>query len=894
MLRTVWLRIRSLWQRREVKREIDEALRFHPEQRTAENTAAGMTPEEAAHKARERFGNVQSNREQCRDGRGTSFGETTWQDLRFGARMLRKNPGFTTVAVLALGLGIGANTAVFSLVNAVLLRALPVHDPGQLRVLNWSGPWPKAFSAAGDETVFMDRAYFGGFSYPSYLALREQARGGYDLFAFSPTDPVTAVARGEATRAAGILVSDSFFTGYGASVWMGRAILPEDDHSGAPPVVVITHRWWERHCGSDPGIVGHTLALNRTGFTIVGVLPRDFAGPLPGDTADFYIPLAFQPLFRPDFRLASPDDYWLQIMLRLSPGTQEGPVRVALETVFRRHQLDRSEPKAAPPSLLLHPGARGPWIKRMEIGSPLETLRRIVALVLLIACANVAGLLLARHAARQHELAVRAALGAGRGRLARQVLAECLLLALASAGLGLLLAWWGKALLVTLLPAFADYDHFDFRMDSRVLGFTLMATAATVLLVGAIPAFFASRARSAAGLQNPRILGAPRLRLGKLLVIAQVAISVVLLAGAGLMVRTLVNLSHIQLGFDADRLLVARLNAAQGGHPESQLAVFYERVGEAMAALPGVQSVAFSDQSHVGAGFGTGYGIRIPGREGKPLGTSGMIVSDTFLATMRIPLLLGRGFSSADAPAAGRVAVVNQAFADKMFPGQSPLGETFKLGQEEHQIIGVCGNARLYDFRAEMTPIAYLSYRQRPAPEAWFAIRTALPPSALGAAVRRVVTDLDRNLVVTGLTTQRELAGRQVAHERLFASLGGGLALLAVVIACLGLYGLMTYNVARRTGEIGIRMALGARPADAARWVLREAALLGGTGALLGVVAALGAVRVIQFYLYGVAPHDPLTLAVAVVVLVLVALLAAFLPARRAAKVDPMVALRYE
>jgi predicted permease len=427
-----------------------------------------------------------------------------------------------------------------------------------------------------------------------------------------------------------------------------------------------------------------------------------------------------------------------------------------------------------------------------------------------------------------------------------------------------------------------------------VLVFTLGVTPVTMLLVGTIPAWFASRAQPAVVLQNSRVLGAPGWRLGRILVVTQVAMSVVMLAGAVLMGRTLINLDRLQWGFAADHLLVFRLNAAQAGHRESEWAAFYTRVGRTIAEVPGVQAAGFADQSHLGAGFGTGYGITIPGRESERFASSGLIVDEQFLSTLQIPLLAGRGFNRSDNFDAERVSVVNEAFAQEMFPGQSPLGKTFILAGETHRIIGVCGNARLYDLRSDFRSIAYLPYSQRPVSEAWFAVRSPLPPSALAPAIRQVVADLDSRVVVTDLTTQRRLAARETATERLFAVLGGGLAGLAVGLSCLGVYSLTSYNVTRRTGEIGVRMALGARPADVLRLVLGDAARLAVLGAVIGMVAALGAVRVIQHALYGVAAQDPITLGAAATVLILVTMLAAVAPARRAARVDPMVALRTE
>jgi predicted permease len=817
-------------------------------------------------------------------------------DLRFACRQLRKNPGFTLVAVLSLAVGIGANSAVFSLLHAVQLRSLPVRAPSQLRVLNWTGPWPRDYTIAGDEAIFLRKIghRMGVFSYPLYCALRDQAQGPSEVFAFSPTDPVTAVVRGEASKSAGLLVSGNFFAGYGAGPFIGRAIMPEDDRPEAPPVVVITHRWWERHCDADPQVVGQTLTLNRTSFTIIGVLPREFASPLAGDEADLYLPLAFQPRFRSELQITSPNHYWLQVMLRLPSGASEARARASLEVTFQRHQVDLSKPGAEAPKLLLMPGRCGPWIQRGMIARPLRILAWIVAFVLVIGCANVAGLMLARYAVRQHELAVRAALGASRWRMIRQVLTESLVLALGAAGLGLVFAGWGTALLTHLLPALGGGSYYPVRLAPGVLAFTVGTTAMTVLLVGLLPALAASRAQPADGLQNPRVLGAPRLRLGKLLVVAQVAMALALVAGTGLMARTLTNLRRIDLGFNAEHLLVFRLNAAQSGYPETERAAFYERVREAVAVIPGVQEAAFADQSHLGAGFGSAYRIKIGGRENELLTTTGILISDAFLATMQIPMLSGRGFTPADTSNASRVAIVNQAFANEMFPGEPPLGKFFKVREDEYQVVGVCGNARYYDVRNKPSAIAYLAYRQKPSEEAWFAVRTPLPPAALSSAVVKRLADLDPAVAITGLTTQRQLIDDLVAEQRLFASLGGSLTLLAVGLAFLGVYGLLAYNVTRRTGEIGLRMALGASPAQIARQELGEAVRLAFAGAALGVPLALVAVRILRHLLYGVSPQDPGVLGAAVAVLVLVAIVAAWVPARRAARVDPMEALRCE
>jgi predicted permease len=815
-------------------------------------------------------------------------------DLRYAIRMLGKNPGFTAVAVLSLALGIGANTAVFSLLNAVLLRSLPVRDPQLLRVLNWDGLVPRdGCFPGGSELRFygLEGVVCGGFSYPLYRAFREEGQGFVEIFAFTRTDPLTVVTGSGASTAHGMLVSGNFFAGYGVSALLGRPITPEDERPGAPPVVVITYRAWERHFGLDPLVIGQAVTLNQTSFTLIGVLPRRYAGPIAGDAADFYVPLTYQPQFLRDWPLLSTDHYWLQVMLRLPPGAAEAHARASLEVVLRQVQSSLSKPNAAPPKLLLKEGWRGPQMRREAIARQLHILKRIVALVLLIACVNLAGLLLARNARRQHELAVRAALGAGRWRLLRQCFSESLVLTLAGAALGLVLAYWGKAGLANLLPGLSDDVHFDPRLDLRVLTFTFGMTMVAALLSGGLPALVASRVPLAAGLQSARVLGAPRLRLGKLMVIAQVAMTLVLVAGAGMMVRSVVNLHRIDLGFDAQHLTLFKLNAAQAGHPKSQLAAFYDGVREAVAAIPGVRATAYSDQSQVGAGCWNRR-VDVPGRPEAEIYSGCMVVSDSFFATMQIPLLFGRSFSGADSPGPIRVAVVNRAFVETIFPGEEAVGRFFKSGGEEYQIAGVCGNARYDDVRQPLEPMMYLPYRQALAPEVWFEVQSVLPPLALAPAVRQIVTAADPNIALAAFTTQRALCDRRIATQRMFAALGGVLAALAVLLSCIGIYGLMAYNVACRTAEMGIRMALGARREDVSRPILGEAAWLASAGAVLGIPLSWAAVRIIRHYLYGISPHDLFTFAGATVVLIAVAVLAAWLPARRAARVDPMVALR--
>jgi predicted permease len=812
------------------------------------------------------------------------------------------------VAVVSLAIGIGVNTAVFSALNAVLLRELPVRSPHELRVLNWEGPVAQDYHVmAGEESQRLDhhRERSGMFPYPVYCTFRDNGRGFSEAFAFSRTEPLTIVARGHAFMTAGLLVTGNFFTGYGVRTPIGRAITPEDDQPAAQGVAVITYRAWERCFALDPNAIGQTVMLNGYVLTVVGVLPRDHVGPLVGDEADVYIPLSLQPRFLPDFSQSSPCDYWLYVMVRLRPGTAEAQAKASLEVLWRQHTRDHppkaSDSEGGPAALLLADGRRGPVIDRGLMSGTFREWMEVGGLLLLIACVNLAGLLLSRNAAREHEMAIRAILGAGRWRLVRQSLAESLCLSAAGGILGVFFAWLGKGVLLDLLPSLfshglntPEHARFDVRTDPEVLMFTLGCVLATALLVGLLPGLLDARTNPGTRLHSTRVRGTPRLRLGKALVVAQIAMSLTLVAGTGLLLRSLVNLYSIELGFNPKNLLVFHLNAAQAGYEDPKRTQFYEKIDQAMAALPGVRSTAFADQCHIGAGWGTHF-VSVPDRSIPRLQTTYMVVSDSFLATLGIPLLLGREFSDVDGPGPVRSAIVNQAFCQAAFAGENPIGRLFKVGDQDYQIVGVCGNARYYGLHAGYTiwPITYFSYRQMPVPETWFAVRTAVPPQTLMPQVRRAMTALDPLIPLT-ITTQSDLCNGTIATERLYAGLGAFLAILAVVLSCIGVYGLMAHNVALRTGEIGIRMAIGARPQDVSRTILREAMLLGALGVGIGVPLSLMTVRVIRWILYGVTPYDPVTLGAAVIVLIGVALLAAWIPARRAARLDPMVALRCE
>jgi predicted permease len=893
-LRQLMCRLIAPLRRKDLDTQMVAEMRLHLDLRTKANIDAGMPPEEARCAARRQFGGIDQIQEVCRDQRGILWIEQLMQDLRHALRTLAGAPALTTVAVMSLALGIGANTAIFSLLNAILLRSLPVHKAHELRVVNWVGRNASVsyYTGSGMGKMRNGFIYTGSFSYPGYLDFRDRGAGFTEVFAFFPLSNITMIACGQASNVGGLMVSGNFFRGYGAQTLIGRPLAAADDQPVAVPAAVITYRCWERLFSLDPNVLGQSVTLNKNAFTIIGVLPRGFAGPLLGDPADVYIPISSQPQMAPGYPLSSPKHWWVQIMVRIAPGASASQAQASLEHLFRQ-ALSASDNRIEQPGILLEDGSRGPLLARRRAGPTLWLLQAVVALVILIACANLASLLLARGAAQRHEMSVRAAIGAGRGRLIRQQLTESLVIALAGGGLGLALAVWLKAVILGFFTAGAPGNlRFDLRTDANVLAFTLGLSVLTAVLFGLIPALRSTCVDPAAGLKDHSALGAPRLRLGKILVSAQVGLSMLLVFTAGLLVQTFANLRHVEPGFNPDNLLLFRLDAGQAGYKGPQLTEYFEGARRSLAAIPDVKAVAFSDLALVSGSKSTN-GISILGRPAKPNEehqAMQLIVSDSFFSTMGMGLVLGRDFSRTDTG----VAIVNETFARSLFPSEYALGKSFQVGSDGYRIVGVCRDAKYDNLRDNIQPTMYLPYRQHPAGAVFFEVRSVLPAGSLASAVRKAVSALDPDIPLANLTTQRDLLENSIALERLFASLCSFLALLAALLSYIGLYGLMAYNVARRTSEIGIRMALGARSQDVARPILREAILLAIAGAAVGLPAALALGEVIRSNLFDIQPYDPTTMIGGVALLLSIAVFAAWIPARRAARTDPLAALRCE
>jgi predicted permease len=834
------------------------------------------------------------------------------QDLRFALRSLARSPGFTAVAVLSLALGIGANTVIFSLVNGILLGSLPVPHPQELRVLQWSGVAAKisqftgSMQAAGGTAKSTGTMSYAGntsadqrttadaFTFPQYSLLREQCAPQADIFGYANLYNLTVRARQEAYTAEGLMVTENFFSGLRVRAVLGRVFSVEDGAAGAAPVVVVNYDQWERQFGLDPAVLGASVPLNGNSFTVIGVLPQEFRGVHPGDRADFYVPMAAQPQLMSSWPPTSPDHWWVKLMARARPGVSDGQLQAALDVVFSRAAASAMKE----PKVVVSDGRAGPAWDRNYYRQPLLLLLGVVGVVVLVACANLAGLSLARGAARQHEFAVRAALGSDRWRLIRQSLAESALLAAGGGGLGLLFAFWGRTIIGRLLSGSPEGLRYDTSLDGRVLGFTLGVTLVTALLAGLFPALRAGQVDPVAGLKSKGSLGAPRMQAGKVLVAAQVAFSVILLAGAGLYVHTLVNLVRINPGFATENLLLFQLNPRAAGLRGAATTAFYERTQESLERIPGVRAIALTQFKLLASVMSGGSFFTLPAHPeltgDKRPAAHRLTVSETFFPTMGIPLMLGRSLTAADTDGAPKVILVNETLARRYFPGENPVGQVLNADKADWTIVGVCRDAKYTSVKHDVPPTVYFSYRQSSLGSAYFAVRTALPPMIVVTAARKAVAAIDPNIPLADITTQEMVRDKSISQETMFAALVSALAALAVLLACIGLYGLMAYNVTRRTGEFGLRMALGATPGLVARPVLREALMLAGSGIAIGLPVTLVLAQIIRSQLFGVTPFDPVTLAGAGVALMLVALLAAWIPARRAARVDPMVALRAE
>ncbi len=932
---TFFRKLRWLTQRRSREEQLSEELRFHVDEEAQELRKTGMTEDEARWAAHRGIGNVTLVKEDTRAAWGWTMLEQFLQDIRYAVRTILRNPGFTLVAALTLALGIGANTAIFSFLDALMMRSLPVADPASLVVLNWhmTGKKRVLYSPIhGESGWFYDDPKTGItspiFPYPAFELLRKSNDVLSVLFAYCPTGKLNFVAHGQADLLEGEYVSGDYFSGLGVAPAAGRVIFSDDDRTGAPAVVVLSYTLARSYFGDAASAAGQPVTINNLPFTVVGVAPQEFFGVDPSSTPEFYLPFHTQPLLSSE-RGEKPnpfdDDnyYWTEMMGRMRPGVTKPQVRAELGSIFERwvattatNDVERKNL----PDFLLKDGATGLDNLRRTYSQPMYILWALVGLILAIACANIANLLLARTTARRREIAVRLSIGAGTGRVIRQLLTESLLLAGIGGAAGILLAVWAVRALHLLLASGRDGFPLQVDVNWQVLAAATLLTLLTGILFGLAPALQGARVDVLPALKESRI-GEHRARrrhgfsLSRILVVGQVALTLLLLVAAGLFVRTLENARAIDLGFRRENLLVFSLDARRAGHTDPEVIRFYGDLQERFAAIPGVSSVATANSPLVGHGaWGwpvvplgkprpekapTGHGSGFSSRA-----THTLAIGPGFFSTLHIPLLAGREFHEGDNSKSQLVAIVNEAWVEANMEGQNPLGQQLisygEKGENQDrqlQVVGVVANSRYATLGGNFPATVYLPYTQKfnyPIAEMTYFLRTVGAPLAYAGTVRQIVRQADDRVPVTDLGAQADVIEQRLSPQILFARLCTGFAALALAIACVGLYGSLSYTIARRTGEMGIRMALGAQRRTVLFMVLRSVLTLAVVGLAVGIPVALATSKFIASLLYQVKPNDLGSLQAAAAILLAAALLAGFFPARRASQIDPMTAIRHE
>jgi predicted permease len=911
-----------LTQRRRKERELREELEFHVEEEAEERQAEGLGKEQATWAARRDLGNVTMLQESTRALWTWTFFEQLIQDIRYALRTTINNRTFTVLAALSLALGIGANTAIYSLLDSLLLRSLPVRDPASLVVLNWHARDSRGdFVMQGMSGFIYDDPRFGSisgmFPYPAFRLFQQSGSVFSDVFAYCHTREVRTMnltIKGRAEIASGELVSGDYFKGLAIIPASGRLIIPNDDLAGAAAVAVVSDAFSVKHFGGAANAEGQSILIDNLPFTVVGVTPTEFFGVDPAAVPDIYLPMhanillgaADQFGFRANSYF-SQSYYWDEVMARLRPGVSLAQAQATLAPRFQQWvagTASNDRQRANLPALIVQPGAAGLDTLRRQFSKPLYILMTLVGLILAIACSNVANLQLARAASRKREIALRLSVGAGRFRVIRQLLTESILLASLGGALGVLIAIWGIRFLTVLLESGASHITIHAELNWRVLCVAAALSVLTGVLFGIIPAIQSTHVDIAPALKvtrasQPRAQHSfQRIRVSQMLVVGQIAIALLLLVAAGLFVRTLSNLQSVELGFNRENVLLFQLDARRAGHRDPEIADFYRNLREQFAAIPGVRNASLADSSLIGAG--NGMPISVPGAP--PNGANRFLtVGPAFLTTMQIPILLGRDIQERDRSGSQPVAVINERFAKINFGRQNPLGRHLILWKDERpardmEIVGVSKNARYGGVKEEIPPVVYISYDQGfPQPnEMVYALRTAGDPLTYVNSVRQIVSRADQRLPVSQVRTQKIEIEEDIHQEITLAHLCSAFAILALTIACVGLYGTMSYTVSRRTGEIGIRMALGAQHAAVIWMVLREISVLVAVGLAISVPVASSASKLVQSLLFRMKPNDPLVLALAVAILSGTALLAGYVPARRASRIDPMTALRHE
>lgn len=915
-LRVLMAKFNGLFAKQKQDHELNEELRAHLEMLVEEKRRQGMTEEQARRAAGLHLGGIAQTEESYREARGLHVLETFLQDLRYAARMLRRSPGFTAVVICSLALGIGANTAIFSAIDAVMLRLLPVEDPQELVMLQWrANDWPEKYVSDLEGSGFGEpgqgiTSY--SFSYPAYRQFQKENRVFSETFAFASNDePVNIGIDGHAETANLQGVSGNYFVGLGVETVVGRPLLPQDDQAAAPPVAVISYDFWQKHLGGSSSVAGKTMVMNGLPLTIVGVTPADFFGLEPGTLPGIFVPLA---QYSADMErqypggdngltfVSDPKTWWAGVVGRLKPGITEKKAEAELRVVYDR-TLTATYAAVDPnkPVLQLAPIKQGLSGLRRQFSSSLLLLMMMVGAVLLIACGNVAALLLTRASARQREIAVRLSLGARRSRIIRQLLTESVLLAFCGGALGLLVAKWAGNILVALLSSGREIIALELHLDGRVLAFTAAVCLVSGILFGLAPALRAAGVDLLSSLKQSTTGNTARFAPGKFLVAGQVALCLLLLVSASLLLRTLQALQGTNLGFNRQNLLLFTVRPGLNGYKGDQLDQFYLEMQRRMQRLPGVQSVSFADRNPIGQGSSSTTGS-IPGytEPGKGVDLYRHIVGPDYFEALAIRTRLGRVPGTQDTRTSPLVVTVNQKFVDKYMHGDNPIGRHLELGSgkrlKSYEIVGVVDDVKYARVREDVPPTAYFSHLQTvPWIFMTFMVRSGeAGQPALTAAVRREALAQDKNVPVVDMKTETQIVSQVLFLDRTFAALSSAFGFLALLLACVGLYGTMAYAVARKTNEIGIRMALGAGRSSILRMVLRETVIIVLAGIGVGLPAAWVSTGLLKARLFGLSPHDPWSIVLAVTATLVVTAIAGFIPARRASRVDPMIALRYE
>jgi len=912
----------ALFRARQLEDDMAAEMRHHLDLLAEELVAQGLSPAEAAARARREFGPVDRIREDCREERGFLWLSQLGQDLAYAGRTMARAPGFTIAAVLTLAFGIGVNTGIVSLADQILLRQLPVRDPGGLILLHWGAKadFPVPVGGSWENDPVLRQWTCTSFSRSAFAKFR--ARDGVldGLLAFSPVPGLTLVSGGHAeTIPLGQLISGDGFSVLGIRPAAGRAIEASDDRPEAAPVAMISYAYWMRRFAGDPAVVGQTILVNRLPLTVIGVAPRNFAGTLQvGDNPDLYFPLALAATLSPrgSDEKENPDKvWWLQIMARLKPGATGRQAEASLEPILEQCARDSlaavgaaSPPGGAGlPRLIVGPGGQGLSEIRHQYAREWEILVGLGGTVLAIACANLANLLLARGVARRREIGVRLAMGAGRGRIARQLFTESSLLAALGGALAIPFALWIEVTLVAMQPKLEGHAlALDPHLDGRILLVAMLLSMVTGLVFGSVPALRASRVNINAEFQGGTGArgGVSHSALVRTILVGQVALSLVLLVGAGLFARTLRNLHGVDVGFDRGNLLLFELDPNPAGSDFELAAATNRRMAERLRSLPGVESVTFSKIPLLA---NQGWNTRLRavggsrGAQGKSAAMLNAVGAD-FFGTYRIPIIRGRGLEERDEGRPSPVAVINQAMAAAYFGEDDPVGRTFEVEDlNDHptlvEVVGVARDARYSAVRSVSPATIYLPFsasRSMRTAAATFAVRSAGNPTLMSSVVVGAGREVDPLIPMSNLRTEETQIDDLSANERIFAWLSGLFGVLALGLVGIGLYGLLAYSVQRRTGEIGLRMALGACPEAVVAMILRESLLLVAIGLGFGLMGAWVSARAVASLLYGLSATDPAVFLGGAGLLLFIALLAAWLPARRAARIDPIAALRTE